>query len=526
MSTPVLRRDPAALAGRQVDAVIIGAGIHGIILTLQAARRGLSVLLVDREDFGGATSASTLRILHGGLRYLQTLDVPRYRQSVAERAWFLATFPELTRSLPFLLALDGTGPRRPSVFRVALEMNDRASASANRRIPPEHRWGSGRVLDAAATRRELPAFEGASLVGGALWHDGLVLSPSRLHVEALRWAASLGARALNHTEAVSLRHERGRIAGVVLHDRVSDEEWFVATDRVFNCAGPWADALATGWDARAPRLSHPSYAFNLVFQRPLTAEGGFGIRGRHGRNFFLWTAAGQTHVGTSHHSLIELGIGEGPGEVERVLHDRALRANVAEAFFEAFREALPGLDLDGSDLAAIHGGVLPAARAGSAATSERDRIYYHATRGGPAGWVSVSGIKYTTAHAVAERALRTAWGSKLPALRDKERPVSRGLLHFDDLRTAIERHPGDAAALVRLLVDEEGAVELDDLLLRRFEGALRADQVMSAGAWIATTLGWSPARSTRSLDRLRGALDHRMPWSVSNSSRDARAASK
>src|SRR5918996_1043423 len=75
------------------DLIVVGGGIYGIALALETARRGLGVLLVERADFGGATSWSNLRILHGGLRYLQSLDLVRFYQSVGERRWFLRRFP-------------------------------------------------------------------------------------------------------------------------------------------------------------------------------------------------------------------------------------------------------------------------------------------------------------------------------------------------------------------------------------------------------------------------------------------------
>ena len=525
MKTPILGRDIDAVADRKFDVVVVGGGIHGILLGLQSARRGLATLLVERGDFGSGTSASTLRILHGGLRYLQTLDMPRYRSSVAERAWFLRTFPDLTCSVPFLLALDGSGLRRPGVLRVALEMNDRASATANRQIPEQHRWGPGRVLDRAATRRALPAFEDVPLVGGALWHDGLVRSPARLHVEALRWMCSFGSKALNYTEAVSVRSERGAIDAVLLRDIPSGREWSVSTDRVFNCAGPWVDALASSWDARAPRLSYPSFAFNLVAHRPLTPPGGFGVRGRHGKSFFFWTAGEQTHIGTSHHSLRELGIPEETDEVSRVMEDTAVHVRVAEAFLQEFHASIPGLGLDESDISAIHGGILPAVKAGSAVTSERDRIFHHAARGGPIGLFSISGIKYTTANAVAERALRAAFGTKLPGLRPDPRPHARDLLTVPELRALIERHPEDAEEQVRRLVEDEAVVELDDLLLRRLEGPHERTEVEEVAAWVVSRLAWSPEAASRARARLRTGLDQRVPWTA-NSSRDVRAASK
>ena len=90
----MIARDPEGASRERYDLIIIGGGIHGAMLLLEAGQQGLRSLLVERGDFGGETSFQSLRIVHGGLRYLQALDLPRFFESVRERRWFLRTFPE------------------------------------------------------------------------------------------------------------------------------------------------------------------------------------------------------------------------------------------------------------------------------------------------------------------------------------------------------------------------------------------------------------------------------------------------
>ena len=110
-------RDPKAYTDEDYDLVVVGAGIQGAALFLEASRRGMRALVLDKGDFGGSTSWNSLRILHGGLRYLQTLDLPRFRQSVRARRWFFQAFPQLVRPLPCLMPLRGKGLKRNSVLR-------------------------------------------------------------------------------------------------------------------------------------------------------------------------------------------------------------------------------------------------------------------------------------------------------------------------------------------------------------------------------------------------------------------------
>ena len=93
-------RDPRLAARKSHDCIVVGAGIYGIALALQATRLGLTCLLIERGDFGGSTTYNHLRTVHGGLRYLQSLDLPRFFESVSERRWFLREFPGLATPLP------------------------------------------------------------------------------------------------------------------------------------------------------------------------------------------------------------------------------------------------------------------------------------------------------------------------------------------------------------------------------------------------------------------------------------------
>src|SRR5688500_16787116 len=108
----VIVRDVAATSRREFDLVIIGGGIHGVALLHEAARRGVAACLCEARDFGGATSWNSLRILHGGLRYLQTLDLVRFFDSVAARRRLALMFPRLVRPLTCLMPLYGNSLRR------------------------------------------------------------------------------------------------------------------------------------------------------------------------------------------------------------------------------------------------------------------------------------------------------------------------------------------------------------------------------------------------------------------------------
>ena len=170
-------RNHSASAEKRYDVIIIGGGIYGAALALTASRMGLTNLLVEKNDFGGATTYNHLRTVHGGLRYLQTLDMPRFFESVSERHWFMKEFPNLTKPLPCLMPLYGNGPYKPSIFRVALTLNDVLSRKRNNEVQPGQELKNGHVISPDQVIGHFPLVDRIGLKGGAVWYDGGMPSP-------------------------------------------------------------------------------------------------------------------------------------------------------------------------------------------------------------------------------------------------------------------------------------------------------------------------------------------------------------
>ena len=191
----------AELARASYDIAVVGGGIYGAMLHLEAARAGLRSVLVERGDFGGATSENSLRIVHGGLRYLQNLTVARSVESTRERQWYLTSVPRLVAPLPCLLPIYERGRKRTSVLSLGLMANDAISAAIKYLDCSVSDVPRGHVLDARATLELAPAIPADGLVAGAVWHDLALRCPGRVIIEALKWAADLGGVAMNYVEA-------------------------------------------------------------------------------------------------------------------------------------------------------------------------------------------------------------------------------------------------------------------------------------------------------------------------------------
>jgi glycerol-3-phosphate dehydrogenase len=453
----MIRRDPEQATARPHDLIVIGAGIYGVAMTLEAARRGLRVALVEREDFGGATSWNSLRILHGGLRYLQTLDLPRFFDSVAERRWFCRHFPELVAPLPCLMPLYGRGMKRPGIFRVALKMNDGLSFRRNAGVNPDRHLPGGRVLSARETLERYPAVPRDGLQGGGLWYDVVMSSSQRVLIEMLHWACAAGAVALNYVSAEELRVQGGAVQGIDALDRISGQTVRLEAPVVYNCTGPWSRVLGRQFDRDVPTLFEPSLAFNVLLDRAPLSDAALAVEPPGGPMYFMYPVRGRVFAGTSHWPWF------GPP-------DRPLPTDEQlETFLSDLNRAAPELNVTKSHVLRVFAGFLPARRPGSKQLAVREALQDHGQQGGPRGLFSLSGVKYTTARRVAAGALAMAWRSRgglpgyVPAFRP---PLDTSIDHADSgwlLATPAQQ----AADALHRSVARESVVHLDDLLLRR-----------------------------------------------------------
>ncbi|HEX2022263.1 MAG TPA: FAD-dependent oxidoreductase, partial [Candidatus Thermoplasmatota archaeon] len=198
---PPLARDFAALGARPFDLLVVGGGINGVGVARDAARRGLSVALVEKDDFGHGTTGRSTRLIHGGLRYLAMYDFGLVRESLLERERLLRNAPHLVRPVTFLIPFYRGQRTPPWKLRVGLALYD---ALAGRSLVPRH---------ARLSRDELLALEpGLSpdgLVGGASYGDGQVELVERLCVENAVDAAAHGAVVVNHARVDDLRPDAG-----------------------------------------------------------------------------------------------------------------------------------------------------------------------------------------------------------------------------------------------------------------------------------------------------------------------------
>jgi len=214
------------------DLVVIGAGINGAGIARDAAMRGLKVLLVDKGDVGGGTSAGSTRLIHGGLRYLEHFEFGLVRVSLRERETLLRIAPHLVRPLPITIPIYESGQRGRLTIRAGLVAYDLLS------------WGKSlprhRMLSAKETLRQMSGLKTEGLVGGAVYYDAQVEFAERLVVENVLAAIEYGAELMTYTRVTELLIEEGLVVGVRFDGDKTQE---VRTKIVINAAGPWVDRL-------------------------------------------------------------------------------------------------------------------------------------------------------------------------------------------------------------------------------------------------------------------------------------------
>ncbi len=381
---------------RRWDLAVIGGGATGLGVALDAAARGLSVVLVESDDFAKGTSSRATKLAHGGVRYLAQGDIGLVREALQERGAMLANAPHLAQRLAFVMPSYRWW--ESGFYGAGLTAYD---ALAGRRGLGRTEW-----LSAARTRELLPTVMARGLSGGVKYWDGQ-FDDARLAVLLARTAAARGALLVNRCAVVALHREAGKVHGLTVKDGESGEVIRLEAGCVVNATGVWVDAVRDmdrddPGTTRAPMVA-PSQGVHLVVDRRF-------LPGTHallvpktedGRVLFAVPWYGKTILGTTDTPRGDLAREPRPfrEEVEFILREagRALslapqRSDVRSAWVGLRPLVKPSAD-DGENTKAL----------------SRE----HTVLVGRSGLVTVTGGKWTTYRAMAEDVLERAMAAGL-----------------------------------------------------------------------------------------------------------------
>jgi glycerol-3-phosphate dehydrogenase len=492
----------ADVLAREWDVLVIGGGISGAGVLLEAARRGLRALLVERHDFAWGTSSRSSKLVHGGLRYLKGGHVRLTAESVREREMLLRCAPGLVEPQGFAFAhYDGARGRRS--FLAGLAVYD---VMAKRR---ERHW-----LDAADFLLAAPNVKRDGLAGGIVYTDART-DDARLVLRVLREALDHGAAAVNRLGARALLRDAGRVVGARLACAVDGAEYAVRARVVIDATGAWSGALHGDDARRGPRL-RPLRGSHLIlpaWRLPLARAVSL-MHPHDGRPVFAYPWEGATLVGTT-----DLDHDEDMARAARITRPEV------DYLMAALRAQFPQLRLTDADIVSTFAGVRPviAGKDGGAPSQEgREHVVWSSP-----GLVAIAGGKLTTFRAIALDALRAArtqlpgWCDPLaacavfapvppPRVPHVDASLLRRLHGRYGACTAalldaaqpgeLERIPGTETvwAELRWAARCEAVQHLDDLLLRRTRlGLLLRDggaaHLERIGAICRPELGWGAA---------------------------------
>jgi glycerol-3-phosphate dehydrogenase len=309
----------SALSAERFDVVVVGGGITGAGVALDAASRGFSVALLERADFASGTSSRSSKLVHGGLRYLRSLDLGLVREALLERSLMVRLAPHLVRPLP-LLVPSFDQRRRGIGMSAGLNLYDVMAAERPRRRgrgwrdereagPPtldpraEELWSPDRhrMVDAEEALELIPALRGRPPTSAYLFFD-CQCDDVRLVLSVLGEAERFGAVCANRCEVLGLLEESGRATGVRALDRASGAELEVRADHVVNATGVWADRLLVEDAADGAEAPHirPSRGTHLTISSELLPMSAGAIAPTtEGRTIFLLPWLGRTLIGTT-----------------------------------------------------------------------------------------------------------------------------------------------------------------------------------------------------------------------------------
>ncbi|HXB65860.1 MAG TPA: glycerol-3-phosphate dehydrogenase/oxidase [Solirubrobacteraceae bacterium] len=307
-----------ALAEEEFDVVVIGGGITGAGVALDAATRGYSVALIERADYASGTSSRSSKLVHGGLRYLQNFDLGLVREALLERQLLVALAPHLVRPLPLVVpAFDGARPDR--LMGVGLNLYDVMSVDRGRLRPRraskgaagtaaapdegERGWSPARhrMISGEEVLELLPALGPREPTGGYLFYD-CQTDDVRLVLTVLGEAERFGAVCANRVAALGLLEDDGRAHGVRAVDVESGGEFEVRAANVVNATGVWADELRPQELHDEAELPHirPSRGTHITLDpADLPLVGGAIVPAGEGRSIFALPWLGRTLVGTT-----------------------------------------------------------------------------------------------------------------------------------------------------------------------------------------------------------------------------------
>ena len=520
-----------ASAGTDYDLVVVGGGINGAGIARDAALRGLSVLLLEKSDFGSGTSSISSRLIHGGLRYLEYAEIPLVFESLHERRRLRQLASHLVQRLRLNIPIYKQSRRSKLIIRLGMIAYD--LLSIGKKVPGHRMLSRDELIEAE------PGINQEGLLGAAQYYDAQVTFAERLVLENIIGAYEAGADVRNYCPAIGINVSQRKVQSLHFLEQGSDQETDVTTGLVVNAAGPWVDRVLATVNREIPRFMGGTKGSHIIVGdfAGAPASAFYAEAVADGRPFFIIPWNAQYLIGTT-----DIRYHGDPADV--VASEEEIRYLLDET-----NRVFPGAKLTVGDIHFVYAGVrpLPLRDKGPESAITRKHIIKKHRRVAK-GLVSIIGGKLTTYRNLAEQTVDLAarWLKKdakncetrslpLPGAIgiEKARDMLRELQYLSDagVKRVIDIYGGRASQIVELaahetrlaytLDDEESvvaaevvfalrhefAVKLTDIVHRRLMIGLSADlgEGMSEeiAAIAAEELNWNNAEKEEQLSELR-----------------------
>ena len=382
------------------DLIVIGGGITGAAVAYEAASRGFSVALVDKGDFGAATSSATSKLIHGGLRYLANLEYGLVRESLHERKNLENIAPNLVYPIPFLIPTYHGDLQGKWLLEIGMILYDLLSYDKGFTWDSSKKLPLHQLLSSQKVRALEPLVRPGGLTGGIVFYDCTSLMPERLTLAFVRSAVKYGADAANYAKVEGFIRDGERVQGVVVRDLIHAKTVELRGKLTINCGGPWADLLldkARGAHA-AQSAQHIKRSEGIhILTRKLTNSHCVSGRTANGKAFNIIPWRGHSLIGTTDR--------EYTGDPDNY---QVTRQKIEE-YVDQLNSALsPEDQLQYADVLYAYGGLRPLIDDQNKEVIRTSRKYeiYDNAPDGLEGLITVEGGKYTTSRNLAENVLK------------------------------------------------------------------------------------------------------------------------
>ncbi len=393
------------------DVLVIGGGITGAGIALDAQARGIKTALVDMQDFAAGTSSRSTKLVHGGLRYLKQFEIKVVAEVGKERAIVYENGPHVTTPEWMLLPLHKGGTFGKLTTSIGLRVYDFLAEVKK----SERR----KMLSAAETLAIEPLIKKEGLKGGGYYVEYRT-DDARLTIEVMKAAVDKGTTALNYSKVMKLLYDKEKVVGALIHDQLTGAEYEVRAKKVINASGPWVDTIREMDQSKKGKMLQLSKGVHLVIDQsrfPLKQAIYFDTQ--DGRMVFAIPRDGKTYVGTTDTFYKDDAVNP-----KMTVSDRSYIINAVNYMF-------PEVNLGEKDIESSWAGIRPLIYEEGKSASEisrKDEIWLS-----DSGLITIAGGKLTGYRKMAETVtnliaemFHSTEGKKYPACQTKHLPISGG----------------------------------------------------------------------------------------------------